>query len=68
MPSRPILKILQIMADTNNYKEFQKLSFKDIQSLMLVSEATAKKYLTDIKTHFCITIVTYSHFKQYIKA
>lgn len=53
------------MADTQNYKEFQKLSFKDIQTLLIVSEPTAKRYLGDIKLHFKIDAVLYIHFKKY---
>lgn len=56
------------MNDTNNYKEFQKLSYKDIQKLLLaISERTAKQYLFDIKKFFQIDIVTYQHFKKYFK-
>lgn len=55
------------MTDTNNYKAFQKLSWKDIQDLLLVSDSTAQRYLSDIKQNFDITIVTYSHFKNYFK-
>lgn len=55
------------MADTYNYKEYQKLSFKDIQTLLTVSEASAKRYLSDIKNHFEINAVLFSHFKKYFK-
>lgn len=56
------------MTDTNNYKEFQKLSYKDIEKLLLtISERTAKQYLSDIKQFFKIDIVTYQHFKKYFK-
>lgn len=55
------------MSDTINYKEYQKLSFKDIQTLLIVSEASAKRYLTDIKEHFKIDAVLYLHFKKYFK-
>lgn len=54
--------------DTNNYKEFQKLSYKDIENLLFtISPRTAKQYLSDIKRHFNVSIVTYSHFKSYFK-
>lgn len=55
------------MADTTNYKEFQKLSWKDLQSLLLVSDASAQRYLTEIKQHFNVTVLTYQHFKKYFK-
>lgn len=53
------------MADTKNYKEFQKLSWKDIQDLLIVTDATAQRYLTEIKEHFNVTVATYQHFKKY---
>jgi hypothetical protein len=54
--------------DTKNYKEFQKLSYKDIENLLItISERTAKQYLNDIKQHYQIDIVTYQHFKNYFK-
>jgi hypothetical protein len=56
------------MIDTNNYKDFQKLSYKDIESLLVtISETTAKRYLSDIKQHFNIDTVLYCHFKAYFK-
>lgn len=53
------------MADTKEYKEFQKLTWKDIQDLMLVTDASAQSYLTDIKQHFNVKAATYQHFKRY---
>lgn len=55
------------MTDTQNYKAFQKLSWKDIQQLLIVSDSTAQRYLSDIKQTFNISIVTYNHFKKYFK-
>jgi len=53
---------------TTNYTQFQKLSYKDIQSLLVnVSESNAKKILTDIKKQYCINSVLFSHFKLYFK-
>jgi hypothetical protein len=57
-----------MISDTNNYKEFQRLGAKDIQNLLInISPVTAKRYLSDIKQHFSITVVTYHHFKLYFK-
>jgi hypothetical protein len=55
------------MTDTKNYKAFQKLSWKDIQELLIVSDSTAQRYLNDIKQSYSISIVTYNHFKKYFK-
>lgn len=50
------------------YTEFQKLTHKDIELLLInVSPATAKQYLTDIKKEFQTPIVLFNHFKQYFK-
>jgi hypothetical protein len=54
------------MTDTTNYKDFQKLSAKDIQFLLItISIRTAETYLKEIKEHFETKIVTYKHFKNY---
>lgn len=50
-----------------NYTEFQKLSSKDIQSLLSVSESTSYLILKDIKQHYNLTSVLYYHFKNYYK-
>lgn len=56
------------MTDTNSYKDFQKLSYKDIEKLLItISERTAKQYFSDIKQFFQIELVTYQHFKIYFK-
>lgn len=56
------------MTDTANYKEFQKLTAKDICALFVsISERTAEHYLQDIKRHYGIKVVTFRHFKQYFK-
>jgi hypothetical protein len=55
-------------SNPNNYQEFQKLSYKDIENLLItISTRTAKQYLSDIKRHFNSPIVTFSHFKTYFK-
>lgn len=55
------------MADTLNFKPLQRITAKDIENLLIVSERTAKRYLSDIKSHFEITVVTYKHFTTYFK-
>ncbi|WP_162128198.1 hypothetical protein [Flavobacterium phycosphaerae] len=56
------------MSDTTNYKPFQALSSKDIESLLFnISERTAQQYLTDIKRTYDLKVVTYYHFKMYFK-
>ena len=53
---------------SKTYSEFQKISYKDIEALLInVSEKTAKQYLTDIKKEFGINIVLFNHFKSYFK-
>lgn len=47
--------------------EFKKMTFKDIQNSLEVSECTAKKILKDIKNEYDIKIVTYRHLKMYLK-
>jgi hypothetical protein len=50
------------------YTEYTKLSFKDIERLLItVSEKTAKHYLTDIKKELNVKTVLFCHFKQYFK-
>ena len=52
----------------NTYKNTQKLSFKDIEALLInVSPSTAKVYLNDIKKTYDIKIVLFIHFKTYFK-
>jgi hypothetical protein len=56
------------MSNTTNYTDYQKLSFKDIEALLIsVSEKTAKQYLTDIKKELGLKTVLFLHFKQYFK-
>lgn len=56
------------MPQTKSYTDFEKLSFKDIEFLLVnVSEKTAQQYMTDIKNHFSTPIVLFFHFKQYFK-
>jgi pyruvate/oxaloacetate carboxyltransferase len=53
---------------TKTYTDCQKLSFKDIEALLIsVSPKTAKQYLTDIKKEFDVKIVLFCHFKKYFK-
>lgn len=50
------------------YTDYQKLSFKDIESLLItVSPQKAKQYLTDIKKEYEIKAVLFIHFKKYFK-
>jgi cytoplasmic iron level regulating protein YaaA (DUF328/UPF0246 family) len=47
------------------FKETTKLCAKDLSELMSISLRLAQKYFSDIKKHFSIKIVLYSHFKIY---
>jgi hypothetical protein len=50
------------------YTEYTKLSFKDIESLLItVSEQAARQYLSDIKKEYGLKAVLFCHFKQYFK-
>jgi hypothetical protein len=52
----------------STYTEYTKLSFKDIESLLItVSTKTAKQYYTDIKKELDVKTVLFCHFKQYFK-
>lgn len=56
------------MTSEKIYSDYQKLSHKDIETLLIsISTKTAKQYLTDIKKEFRIKIVLFSHFKSYFK-
>lgn len=56
------------MAEPKEYTDYQKLSFKDIETLLVsISVKMAKQYLTDIKKEYEIKIVLFHHFKQYFK-
>lgn len=56
------------MTDTTNYKDTTRITAKDVCELLCtVSLRTAEQYYTDIKKHFGINIVLYSHFKSYFK-
>lgn len=46
--------------------KLQKLTAKDCANLLNVSEATAKRYLSDMKQHFNTKIVTIKHLKKYL--
>jgi hypothetical protein len=50
------------------YTDYTKLSFKDIESLLItISEQSAKQYLSDIKKELGLKTVLFCHFKQYFK-
>lgn len=49
----------------SNYKPFQRLTAKDLSTILVISETTAKRYLKDIKLHFAVVVVTYQHFLTY---
>ena len=54
--------------DTKNYTDTTKISAKDIELLLIsISDRTARLYLREIKDHFQIRIVLFTHFKQYFK-
>ncbi len=55
------------MADTINYQPLQRITCKDIQNLLIVSQATAQRYFADIKNSYGIEVVTYKHFTTYFK-
>lgn len=56
------------MSDTTNYVKTQRLTAKDIESLLIsVSPRTAQQYYTDIKNAYDIKLVTYYHFCDYFK-
>lgn len=56
------------MTIQKTYHDFQKLTHKDIESLLIsVSTKTAQQYLTDIKKEYGLKIVLFSHFKRYFK-
>lgn len=47
------------------YAPTQQIRCKDIQSLLQVSEATAKRYMRDIKQQYGIAVITYNHYAKY---
>ena len=55
------------MTDTQNYKELQVLSYKDISNILGVSFRTAQNYLSDIKRQYHIKKVTYAHLRKYLQ-
>lgn len=55
------------MVDTSNYQPQQRISYKDIMQLMIVSEASAKRYFADIKGTLALRVVTYKHYTEYFK-
>ena len=56
------------MSTVNKYTDYQKLSSKDIEILLInVHPRTARQYLTDIKKEFNIKYVLFQHFKMYFK-
>lgn len=55
------------MTDTQHYKPYQFITRKDFQNLLCVSEQTAKTYFADVKKHYGIKKITFSHFKTYFK-
>jgi hypothetical protein len=56
------------MSTKTTYTDYQKLTFKDIESLLIsVSPKTAQQYLTDIKKEYELKAVLFCHFKKYFK-
>lgn len=56
------------MSIAKKYTDYTKLSFKDIENLLMnVSERTAKQYLSDIKKEYKLKYVLFQHFKAYFK-
>jgi hypothetical protein len=53
--------------DTQNFKPLQVLSVKDISNIIGLSERTCKQYAKDIKEHFSIKKITFTHLQQYLK-
>lgn len=52
---------------TSTLPNLKKLSAKDLQTQIQISESTAKKLLSDIRTEFCIKFVTQHHLQKYLK-
>lgn len=50
-----------------NYSPMQILYNKDVQLLLKISKDPARKIINDVKQHYNITLVTYSHLKDYLK-
>lgn len=50
-----------------DFKEYKIIRIKDLQSLLYVSETTAKSIFKDIKQHYEINTILFIHFKQYFK-
>lgn len=55
------------MVDTCNYQPHQRISYKDIMQLMIVSESSARRYFADIKETLALQVVTYKHYTDYFK-
>jgi hypothetical protein len=47
--------------------DYHRMTYKDLMSLMAIEETLAKRYLTDIKKHYEISIVLFKHFRNYFK-
>lgn len=55
------------MTDITNYKPLQVLTLKDISNIICCHVNTAKHYAKDIKQHFGIEKITYTHLEKYLK-
>jgi len=51
--------------NASNTVEFHKITYKDIENYMNVSERTAKRYFSDIKEEYNLRAVCLQHFLNY---
>lgn len=52
---------------SNILPNLKKLSAKDLQIQIQISESTAKKLMSDIRSEFSIKFVTQHHLQKYLK-
>ena len=55
------------MKTAKTYLPTQRLTYEDIQDLLIVAPRTARGYIKDIREEYDIKVVCYFHFLKYFK-
>jgi hypothetical protein len=48
-------------------KRYNRITYKDLMSLMDIQETAAKKYIRDMREHYAVPILMVCHFFEYFK-
>lgn len=54
-------------ATRKEYLPHERITYQDLIYLMNAKESTAQRYISDIRKHYKINLVTYWHYLNYFK-